>query len=97
MRDYELFVIFRPDLDEEGLQAAIARVSSFVTARGGEVTSVQPRGRRRLFYEIKDVRDGQDVVWQLRLDPARVEDLERTIKLYEPVVRHLLVRLEPVH
>lgn len=94
MREYELFVVFRPDLDDDSLQSNVDRVTGLVTARGGEVTAVQPRGRRRLYYEIRDFKDGQDVVWRFRFDPARADDLERSLRLTEPVIRHLLVRLD---
>ena len=96
MRDYELMVVLTPELDDEGVTATTERVRSLVTARGGEVVDVQSWGRRRLAYPIKKFRDGHYSVAKLRLNPDAAEPLDRSLKLTEPVIRHLLVRLDEV-
>lgn len=94
MRDYELMVVLTPELDDDGVGATTERVRSLVTARGGEVVDVQPWGRRRLAYPIQKFRDGYYAVAKLKLDPEAAEPLERSLRLAEPVIRHLLVRLD---
>jgi small subunit ribosomal protein S6 len=96
MRDYELMVVLAPDLDDEGVNATTERVKTMVTGRGGEVVDVQAWGRRRLAYPIGKVRDGYYAVAKLKLDPTAAEPLDRSLKLAEPVIRHLLVRLDEV-
>ena len=96
MRDYELMVVLTPELDDDGVTATTERVTSLVTARGGEVVDVQSWGRRRLAYPIKKFRDGHYAVAKLRLSPEAAEPLDRSLKLTEPVIRHLLVRLDEV-
>src|SRR5438445_13882978 len=95
MREYELMLILDPTLDEEGTQAAADRVQTFVAGRGGEVLSVDsapPMGRRRLAYPIKRQRDGIYSVTRLGMDAQAADDLERTLKLSDQVIRHLLIR-----
>ena len=94
MRDYELMVVLTPELDDAGIEQTTERVRSLVTARGGEVTDLQPWGRRRLAYPINKLRDGYYAVAKLKLEPTAAEPLERALKLNETVVRHLLVRLD---
>ncbi len=94
MRDYEMMVIVRPELDEEGLQAALARVADLITTNGGEVTKTEPWGRRRLAYPIKQVREGQYVLMQFKLEPAATAAVERTLRINEDVLRFLVVRLD---
>ena len=94
MRDYELMVVLTPDLDDEGVTATTERVTSMVTSRGGEIVEVQPWGRRRLAYPIRKFRDGHYAVARLRLDPEAAEPLDRSLRLAEPVLRHMLVRLD---
>ncbi len=92
MRNYELMTIFRPDLEEEALQAAVERLNSTIVARQGEVTSNDPWGRRRMAYPINDFRDGIYNVTQLKLDPKASDDLERALQLNDQIIRYMLVR-----
>jgi len=94
LRNYEMMVIVRPDLDEEGLQAAITRVTDVITANGGEVTKTEPWGRRRLAYPIKQVREGQYVLMQFKLEAAATAAVERTLRINEDILRFLVVRLD---
>jgi small subunit ribosomal protein S6 len=94
MRDYELMVVFTPELDEEGVTAATERVRTLVTSRGGEVVDLQAWGRRRLAYLIDKFRDGFYTVAKLKLSPEAAEPLERGLRLSDTVIRHLLVRLD---
>lgn len=94
MREYELMVVFTPELDDDGVTATTERVKSLVSARGGEVVDVQPWGRRRLAYPVKKFRDGYYAVAKLKLAPEAADPLDRSLRLTEPVIRHLLVRLD---
>jgi small subunit ribosomal protein S6 len=91
VRDYELMYIARPDLDEEGLQAAVDSVEQIITAAGGAVVRSTSWGRRRLAYEVDHLRDGQYMLLHVRLDGTRVADVERALSIHETVFRHLLV------
>ncbi len=91
VRDYELMYIARPDLDEEGLQAAADSVEQLITGAGGTVVSTTNWGRRRLAYEVDHLRDGLYMLLHIRLDGGRVRDIERALAIHETVFRHLLV------
>ena len=94
MRDYELMVVLSPELDEAGVDATTERLGTQISGRGGEVVDVQKWGRRRLAYPIAKHRDGFYTVAKLKLDPDGAEPLERSLRLNESVIRHLLVRLD---
>jgi small subunit ribosomal protein S6 len=91
VRDYELMYIARPELDDEGLQAAVDSVEQLVNGVGGTVVHTTNWGRRRLAYEVKHLRDGHYMLLHLRMDGERVADLERALAIHETVFRHLLV------
>jgi small subunit ribosomal protein S6 len=93
LRDYELVVILSPELAEEDLPAAVDRLSQFIADRGGEVKDINRWGRRKLAYPIKSHSEGNYLVTQVRLDPNRTSDLEAGLRIYEEVLRHLLVRV----
>lgn len=92
MRNYELMTVFRPDLEEEPLKAAVERLNSLIVARQGEVAANDTWGRRRMAYPITDFRDGIYTVTKLKLDPKASDDLERSLHLNDQILRYLLVR-----
>jgi small subunit ribosomal protein S6 len=94
VRDYELMVVLTPDLDEAGVEATTERLTTQIAGRGGEVADTQKWGRRRLAYPINKHRDGFYTVMKLKLSPEAADPLDRSLRLNESVIRHLLVRLD---
>jgi len=93
MRKYELICIVQPDLDETAFKGALERVQGWVTEAGGSVDKVDVWGRRRLSYPIHKQRDGQYVLLNITLDPKSTSDLERNIRYFETVLRHMLTAM----
>ena len=94
MYDYEIALIIRPEIDEEGQGALIERFSELLTSAGGEVTEVENWGRRRLAYPIRKVQEGFYYFIQGKFSPSVLPELERTIKLNEDILRHMVVRTD---
>jgi small subunit ribosomal protein S6 len=94
VRNYELVFIVHPEIDDEGLAAAVETVEDLVQRGGGQVVKVDLWGVRRLAYPIQKLREGQYVLMHLNMQPAGVAELERSLGLSEQVIRHLVVRLE---
>ena len=95
MRTYELMFIVHPDVDGDDLSAVIERTGDLVGRNSGKVTQVELWGLRRLAYPVQKQWEGQYVLMQLELEPYGVAGLERALGLLEPVMRHLIVRVEP--
>lgn len=98
--DYELMVIFAPQTADEELAGALDQVSGYITGFGGEVSQVSrdnPWGRRRLAYPIRkdgqDVREGFYTLYHFRAPATRIADLERSLKLNDRVLRHMVVKV----
>ena len=87
-----MIVVMSPDIPEEDVPAAIDRVTSAVTTRGGELVEVQPWGRRKLAYPIGRHIEGNYVLTQFRLDPEQAHELEGNFAISDDIVRHLLIR-----
>ena len=94
MRNYELAFIIQPTVDDEGVTNVVDQVTQYVQAINGEVTSVDVWGRRNLAYPIKNYREGVYVLFQAKLSPDSLVELERNLKLSEDVIRYLLVKVE---
>jgi small subunit ribosomal protein S6 len=94
-RDYELGFILHPEVNEEQTRAILERIEQIVTNYGGQVVRVNQWGRRRLAYPIQHNRDGFYVFIDMILTPETVSELDRTLKVSEEVLRHLITRRDP--
>lgn len=94
MNDYEVTYILRPSLEESEVEERANAIAEILKSQRGEVTNIERLGRKRLAYEIKDVREGSYVVMQFKSDPAASKELERQLKLHEDVLRAIVVRLD---
>lgn len=91
---YEVTYILRPSLEESEVEERANAIAEIVKSQGGEVNAVERLGKKRLAYEIKDVREGNYVVMQFKSGAAVSKELERQLKLHEDVLRALIVRLD---
>ena len=94
MTEYEVTYILRPSLEESEVEQRASAIAEIVKSQGGEVVGVERLGKKRLAYEINDVREGNYVVMQFKSEPAVSKELERQLKLHEDVLRGLVVRLD---
>ena len=92
MRPYELMYLIQPTANEERLTAVSERLQQSIGSLGGKVDKVTPPIRRRLAYEIGKYRDGQYAVLEYSLPPDQSREFERTIKLTEDILRHIVIR-----
>jgi small subunit ribosomal protein S6 len=95
-RDYELGFILNPEVSEEQSRAMLERVEQIVSNYDGQVVRVNQWGRRRLAYPIQHHRDGYYVFFDMILTPETVLELDRTMKVSEEVLRHLIKRRDPI-
>jgi small subunit ribosomal protein S6 len=94
VRSYELIFIVHPELDEDDLTAVLERVTGLIERNSGKVSRVEPWGLRRLAYPIEKQGEGQYVLMELELEAQGMAGLERDLGLVEPLMRHLIVRVE---
>ncbi|HEU5352115.1 MAG TPA: 30S ribosomal protein S6 [Terracidiphilus sp.] len=93
-RVYEVMFIVRPDVVEEEVDKLIEGFSSSVTHSGGAVKSVEKMGRRKLAYMVRKFNDGNYVLMTLEANGAVVLELERRLRVTEPVIKFLTVRMD---
>src|SRR5580658_2727501 len=93
-RVYEVMFIVRPDIPEEEADKLVAGFSSTVTNGGGQVKSVEKMGRRRLAYMVRKFNDGNYVLMTIAANGAVVLELERRLRVTEPVIKFITVRMD---
>jgi small subunit ribosomal protein S6 len=92
MAQYELTLVVQPEMEDEPRNALVEKISQTIRDLGGQVVQVDPWGRRRLAYPINKYREGFYFLVHMELPTTAVRPLERSLKLAEDVMRHLVVR-----
>lgn len=93
-RTYELMFIVRPDMAEEDQDKLISTLESAVTASGGQVKNVEKMGKRRLAYTVRRFHDGIYVLLTVEGSGGLIHELERRLRVTEPVIKFLTVRID---
>jgi small subunit ribosomal protein S6 len=96
-RSYELMFIVRPDLLEEDLEKLISTLQNHATTAGAVVQNTEKMGKRRLAYDVKKFQDGQYVLFTLTADGKAIHELERRLRVTEPVLKFITVRTDEEH
>ena len=93
-RVYEVMFIVRPDVVEEDSDKLIAGFTTTVTNGGGAVKSVEKMGRRKLAYTVRKFNDGNYVLMTVEADGPVIAELERRLRVSEPVIKYITVRID---
>jgi small subunit ribosomal protein S6 len=93
-RTYELMFIVRPDMTDEDLDKLISTLQSAVPGLGGTVQKVEKMGKRRLAYTVRRFHDGIYVLMVVDGGGAMIHELERRLRVTEPVIKFLTVRID---
>ncbi len=93
-RVYEVMFIIRPDVDDDEAEKLITSFTSTVTSGGGVVKSVEKLGRRKLAYTVRKFNDGNYVLMTIEASGPVVLELERRLRVTEPVIKFITVRVD---
>ena len=93
-RTYELMFIVRPDMTEEDQDKLISTLETAVTSSGGQVKNVEKMGKRRLAYTVRKFHDGLYILLTFEGSGGLVHELERRLRVNEPVIKFLSVRID---
>lgn len=93
-RSYEVMFIVRPDLVEEELDKLVSTLQNHATSAGATVRNAEKMGKRRLAYDVKKFQEGQYVLFTLSSDGKAVAELERRLRVTEPVIKFITVRTD---
>ena len=93
MRQYELTVVLKPDLETE-LDSVLTKIRRIVTDNGGTITSEDNWGKKRLAYRINKEDFGVYVYFEVELSAEAVAKVNATLNITDDVLRYLLVKVD---
>jgi small subunit ribosomal protein S6 len=94
LRAYELMVIIDGDTEETAAQNWVKSITDTITTAGGSVHGKPDWwGRRQYAYPINKKQFGYYVVYNLVAPGGALNELERSFRIADDIVRHKLIRL----
>ncbi len=98
MAKYELMLVVDPFLEEADTQAMVEKAQEQIKRRGGDVTQVDPWGKRRLAYPINKKVEGFYALFTFEgeIDGAAIAEIERNLRLDEKVMRVMVTRIPAI-
>jgi len=86
--------IVRPDLQEEELDKLITNLETQAKNAGATLKNVERMGKRRLAYLVRKFMDGFYVLFTVESDGKAIHEIERRLRVSEPVIKFLSVRID---
>jgi small subunit ribosomal protein S6 len=87
-------VLVDPEADEERVGQVVDRVKGIISETGGEVSSVDTWGRRKLAYEIDRKTEGTYFVASFQAEAPALAELDRVLSFADEVMRFKIVRMD---
>ena len=93
MRSYQSVLILKPDIEDTRVDEALGKIGEFIKGNGGAILKTEKWGKKRLAYRVKKNRFGIYLNLYHTLEPSGVIDLEKKYKLYDLIIKFMVVSL----
>ena len=95
MQNYELLYILPARYADSEIDGLRAKVAGMIETAGGKVTRNESLGKIKLAYIIKKQQHGTYVLVHFTAEPTVIAPLDRTFRLSDEILRHMIVDLVP--
>lgn len=92
MNKYELALVVNAKLEDEERAAVVEKAKGYITRYNGVITEVEEWGKKKLAYEIQKMREGYYYFIQFDASAECPAEIERRVRIMEPVMRYLCVK-----
>lgn len=93
MKEYELTVLIHPDLETD-IDATLTKVRDIITSAGGEITSEDNWGKKKLAYKINKEDFAVYIYMDVKLPAEAPLKISNTLNITDEVLRYLLVTVD---
>lgn len=94
MNKYELALVVSAKLEDEERAAVVEKAKGYITRYGGVIGEVEEWGKKRLAYEIQKMKEAFYYFVTFESDSECPNEVEKRIRIMEPVIRYLCVKSE---
>jgi len=94
MKAYETVIVLKPELEQEAIDATVAKVTAIIE-NAGEVKNVDTWGKRKLAYPIaKKYNEGIYIVITFNAETSVLPELDHLYKISDEYLRNIIVAKE---
>jgi small subunit ribosomal protein S6 len=90
MREYELMLLFQTE--EESFKKGLEKAKAVLADNGAEISKEEDREEKTLAYPVKKQERGHYYLIELKLEPAKVLEIDKTFKLHEDILKFMFVK-----
>jgi small subunit ribosomal protein S6 len=95
LREYETIYILESTIDPDEADRVATRIKEIITARTGHLLKIDNWGKRKLAYPIRKSSRGVFVFLKYLGFEDLVAEIERNLRLLDPVIRYQTVVIKP--
>lgn len=92
MVSYEMVSVFDPKTTAEA--GTVEGIENILKKHGAENVTKDDWGVKKLAYEIRKKADGHYFLFNFAVDNDKIVGIEKELNIQEPLIRHLIVKLE---
>jgi small subunit ribosomal protein S6 len=95
MNKYEVMVIVKPDLPEEGKKTLLNQINDVITKNNGKVSQANIWAeKRKLYFPLNKFREGTYCLVNFTAAAAAIKEIGHAYKLNEDILRVLFTKIE---
>jgi small subunit ribosomal protein S6 len=96
MKEYELMLIMKPDLDDAAQKEIIEKIRNTITTNEGKVLSDKIMGKKELATEINKLKYGIYALYRYEGSGKTNDALTAFFKISETVFRHIIIDVDSI-
>ena len=89
---YEFCVLYPYPFQQKEEQQLLKEIDAIFAEANGKQISKDVWGRRGLAYPIRGQTEGNFIIYYYELDPSKVREIDRALRILKGVLRHLIVK-----
>ena len=93
MREYETLFVIKPDSSDDAMKQVQTRLEGVLDKEGAKLLRYNIWGKKKLAFEVAKNPKGIMVQLQFLSPPTCIRELERNLRLIEPVVRYQTIKV----
>lgn len=91
-RIYECAMLYPCGLSQKEEAALMKEIDAYFQEVGAKLVAKDVWGRRGLAYPIKGVKEANITIYYWEMDPLKLQEVDRNLKINKSVLRHLFVK-----
>ncbi len=93
LREYETIYILKPDIADDAMSTVQDRLSDVMDKQGAKVLRFNVWGKKKLAFEVDKNPKGVYVQLSFLAQPDAIREIERNLRLIEPVMRYQTIKV----